>query len=147
MREIKYKCFVKKALGVNVELEGKVLNVESIVFLEDKLFGAYVFKYDSYDKLQDRIYLELGSDEFELLEFTGLKDKNGVEIFEGDIVKQELFFAKFDEKDECFIGKVIFSNGCYIVDNGKDCVVLFDELNPNEVIGNVFQNKNLLEVE
>ena len=85
-------------------------------------------------------------------EFTGLTDKNGRRIFEGDIVAQSWY--DFDEPaDDCF-GEVIFSVAdcsfsvlCFdksaIMSMGKGCAYHWEV----EVIGNINDNPELLEVD
>lgn len=75
-----------------------------------------------------------------LLQFTGLKDKNGIEIYEGDIVRYKTVSKKWS------YGDIRFDNGgfIFIYKNGgyED---LRSELGKSfEVIGNVFENKDLL---
>ena len=74
-----------------------------------------------------------------IMQYTGLKDKNGREIYEGDIFSPELIeengFVEWDNKDSYF--KLVFSDFseplyCYYM----------DEL---EVIGNIYENPELLE--
>ena len=60
-----------------------------------------------------------------LMEFTGLKDKNGKEIYEGDILK-----GKFN-------GSVVWTGDRY--NNGWS-----DYWNESEIIGNIYENKELL---
>jgi len=101
---------------------------------------------------------------FELMQFTGLKDKNGKEIFEGDIVQVgegehitqiEIRFGvgTFDSGTYEFIGfygvylKVGFGGG---YSKGSLCEDL-DEITKNnmerfEVIGNIYENPELIEV-
>lgn len=68
------------------------------------------------------------SDDDVLMQFTGLKDKNGVEIYEGDILRTK------NKK----IQEVIFMNGFFQMPE-----YFIDET--DEVIGNIYQNPELLE--
>lgn len=87
----------------------------------------------------------------ELMQYTGLKDKNGKEIYEGDIVKIDDDVAKvFKIKS---IGKVKYFEGLFLVQNG-DIIGLLSSLfalsNINyrlrgRVIGNIYDNPELLE--
>lgn len=68
-------------------------------------------------------------------QFTGLHDKNGNDIYEGDIIRNE----------SCK-GIVVYKNGAFVLDLGKSCgcvyLFLLDSL---LVIGNIYDNKDLLE--
>ena len=72
---------------------------------------------------------------------TGLKDRNGKLIYEGDIVKTEWF-------DEMTIYQVVWDEkmACFCFD-GKDIFYLFDDLpaDVTEIIGNIHENPELLE--
>lgn len=71
-------------------------------------------------------------------QYTGLKDKNDVEIYEGDIIEISLsdnfinnYICKF--KDGCFMFEEIGNNWIGIITNTEI-----------EVIGNIYENKDLL---
>lgn len=81
------------------------------------------------------------ANDIELMQYTGLKDKNGVEIYEGDIVRDKLgndFSVSFNQEFcACFL---------YPVEDPKEFMAFY----PNiilEVIGNMYENPELLKEE
>lgn len=79
--------------------------------------------------------------DFELMQYTGLKDVNGVEIYEGDIIKTDWGN-----------GEVKFRNSCFGVFNQKSSLIsllqgLFISMKSVEVVGNRFENPELLKEE
>ena len=82
-----------------------------------------------------------------LMQSTGLKDKNGKEIFEGDIVQ---FEDCYTETDFLYVntGIVEWSQGSFTITN-RDSVEMGDLLDGEfldvTIIGNVYENPELLE--
>lgn len=109
-------------------------------------------------------------DEIELMQSTGLKDKNKKEIFEGDILKfndewndycyegyvegstEGINYVAIEKETTCFVfGKTKISDSSlfYLT---KDENLSFEELITEkefefEIIGNIYENPELLEVE
>jgi hypothetical protein len=75
-------------------------------------------------------------------QWTGLKDKNGVEIYEGDIVK--VYSEEFE--NENFTGKVIFDEGSFLTWINKNDIRGVWSGDNIEVIGNIMENPELLKV-
>ena len=91
--------------------------------------------------------------DIELMQSTGLKDKNGVEIFEGDVVLVSVQNG-FDYLDNkvCVVKNSIGHSGlvCATVDEDLEYRIFNTELFEEytyEVIGNIYENSELLEEE
>lgn len=84
-------------------------------------------------------------DEITLMQSTGLKDKNGKEIFEGDIVRQVR--TQPITENETITGVVIMIEGAWLIMNDCEQLAsyLWSETDENEIIGNVYENTELLE--
>ena len=113
-------------------------------------YDVYPFKDDtlllSYDEIA---FDEVPASDFILMQSTGLKDKNGKEIYEGDIVKYEAGCNTVTEEvayDKNFAG---FG----VRDANADIIFTFWELAEDidlislEVVGNIYNNPGLLEGE
>lgn len=85
-------------------------------------------------------------DEVELIENTGFKDKKGTDVYVGDIVELENWF---DDKLELrVVNKCEYYHDFYTSIVGEEDRAIFDSGDQNyiEVIGNIYENKDLLEV-
>ncbi len=81
-----------------------------------------------------------GKDPYPLMQFTGLKDKNGKEIYEGDIVKQDANNIGFIEYDKGSFSVVDRPLSDYEIGAGY----IGDMSDTWEVIGNIYENPELL---
>lgn len=76
-------------------------------------------------------------------QFTGLKDKNDKEIYEGDVVR--IFAYNFDE-EEFFVVKYNNDTARYELVSDDLCVSFDNVYNYEvEIIGNIYDNPELLE--
>ena len=108
-------------------------------------FRAWDKKFKKMYEGDIRIVLAFPNDDVEIMQFTGLKDKNGREIYEGDIIRtgDAISFVWFG------YGKF---NEAYYTENYKfDEPMLIDRdlsdfCDYTEVIGNIYENPELLNV-
>jgi len=96
-------------------------------------------------------HAEMAPDKYVLMQSTGLKDKNGVELFEGDVVLVSVRNG-FDYLDNkvCIVKNSIDYSGlvCATVDEDLEYRIFNTELFEEytyEVIGNIYENSELLE--
>lgn len=117
MREIEFRAWLKD--------EKRMTNVVRLDLLEnDDNDICIIYRVKPY------LLGKKHSKYFELMQNTGLKDKNGVKIFEGDIVK----FERKNFEVKYSFGRFVIGLNMPISSIRSDC----------EVIGNIYENKELL---
>ena len=134
-REIKYRAWLKE--------EKKMVIVETIDFSEKSI--QYLEKNEIIDTYLLRTkFLE----DIDLMQYTGLKNKNGKEIYEGDILKynfpydgrlKHVSLVKFVETEASFGIKDRYENEIPLYRIAAN--------NYFEVIGNIYENEELLKSE
>lgn len=80
------------------------------------------------------------------LQYTGLKDKNGVQIYEGDVLMVPDLYETPENTSASFHNEEInYTLGCFY-SGGKPMFDCWDYLSDEaEVIGNIYENPELME--
>lgn len=113
--------------------------------LQKKMLSPQIFSGDIVIQLGGVVGLfngktyDTATDEFELMQFTGLKDKNGKDVYEGDVLKS------FDEILTVFFNPYTCAFEVMYDYPSGDCETIgINEHSTIEIIGNIHENPDLL---
>jgi len=124
-REIKFRAWDKnKRTMVN---GGSFFDVSQTQGVDRWVFGMDVFNHP---------------DNVELMQYTGLEDKNGVEMYEGDIVN--FSFRMGRNEPQHFEGVLVEVDPIWGSTVSADDTYSLGRCHDIEVIGNIYENKELL---
>ena len=133
MREIKFRAWDKNTKKIIIDLPMVICY---------KAFWLY-------DELNNAMEYYGHGNDYILMQYTGLKDRNGKEIYEGDILKgnggAEDFFFDIGFEEGCFIAKMPWIKNGEIYPELKAYCGFKEDFISIEVIGNIHENPELLE--
>lgn len=126
MREIGFRAFVKS--------KKKMLPVTDLCFNETEAVGV-----SGCGNAKCTLCVDwYNFDDVVLMQYTGLKDKNGKKIFEGDM--------GWDEHNECY-GVVKFEEGKFLYAWENIAQDLWEVADDIEICGNIHENLGLWEAQ
>ena len=144
MKELKFRAFHKSS---------KIMfDVVQIDFI-----NKFVFSYERIRSMSKYPYFDTVSylsSECELMQFTGLKDVDGKDIFEGDVVEVEFddYYSNNSftiDEDSTHKGEIVFEFFGYYIKFPDMCFMSINDIADYEfnikILGNIHQNPELLE--
>jgi len=138
MREIKFRAWNKK-----IEMMINYKGLDVALSLEGEIMPLNI----NNSSAEELSYKRENSEEYIIMQYTGLHDKNGKEIYEGDIVKNTIFSSKFNSK---YYVEWNENSASFLILTPPLTLSGFQNHFPNystiqlEIIGNIYENPKLL---
>lgn len=128
-----------------IKFRGKSINKGKWLFgdlMHDNIGGIYIFPIET-----ENLYKENAVTIRTIGQYTGLKDINGVEIYEGDIIFSKKYDCKgvlhkieYSDENAMFIAKPIQGCDFDFCQIRQDWILKYEK----EVIGNIYDNPEIL---
>lgn len=137
MREVKFRVWDKKTKKMRQmdSISFGITSVDKERYPVVNLLGR--------DCIENKdILLHREGNQYILMQYTGLKDKNGREIYEGDILQGE----DFKRPSLVEWSDVYCSMDLKLIGTTLSCIMDKSCGNRSEIIGNIYENPELLEV-
>lgn len=125
-REIKFRAWDKK--------HRKYAKILKVYFGSDgSNLGALIEDYET------NYAFELQANQVEFEQYTGLKDKNGKEIYEGDVLRFKMHTGEYENYE------IVFRDVTFEAINADGTnFISYSIWNIGEVVGNIHENPELL---
>lgn len=134
--EIKFRVWDKTSVCWVSDYENAVRQNRLKFFIDTTgKIGKIIYPLYEGDGSEDNV---VNPENYVIQQYTGLEDKNNVEIYEGDIISHK-----------GYKGQVSFFAGMYLIDYPDQTdsgPIGFLQTKDIEVIGNIFENEDLLKV-
>ncbi|WP_438467820.1 YopX family protein [Streptococcus pluranimalium] len=136
----KFRAYGRKGYRMSTEIEPKEMYYDvSVVTTFDKKELHVIVDFGMWNEEE---YDGTELIDYDLMQSTGLKDKNGVEIFEGDVLKNK------DIPDTVLICEKSDLQASFRAKSKNGIISIsfwYDESSDWKVIGNIHENPDLLE--
>lgn len=161
LREIKFRMWDKRDNKMRYEIDSIGFDIDDYLPFSVRIpSGSRNSRLVNKTRIEDDgTRTQHGNEEAELMQYTGLKDKNGCEIYEDDIVAYTKISytdcnrTEIEDIKEPIIGSIYYAEGVWLgfkYANGTGRLFLPGQVSSEEnnleieIIGNVFENPEML---